>query len=122
MIEKNITDLSQFQTVQGEALTVLQLLPGSESPETSVALIFLHGRNEKVRNLESNTKYSVIAGTGCFVLWNGEIPEIRRVKAGDTVCIPRGMFYQDVGHMLMVSINSPAFDSNKVEVAGVLVR
>ena len=72
MVEKNIIDLSQFETIQKRVITVLKLLPGEESPDTSVALIYLHGRNEKVKNLESNAKYSVIAGSGCFVLWNGE--------------------------------------------------
>jgi hypothetical protein len=115
MIEKNITSLNQFATIQSDATTVLQLLPGKESPETSIALIYLHGRNSRVRNLESNAKYSVIAGKGTFVLWNDAIPEFRKVKKGDTVFIPRGTFYQDIGKMLMVSVNSPAFDPEKVE-------
>jgi len=115
MLEKRIDSLDQIGVFHKEPLTVLQLLPGGESPDMSLALIAINGVNEKVRNLESNATYMLLAGNVCFILWEGDESVVVSLAAGDSVHIPAGKWYQDIGRGIMVSKNHKAFDATKVE-------
>lgn len=116
-VEKTIISQEQFPTFNNGPLTVGQLLSGSESPERSIAVIHLNGENHRVKNGESNAIYMVIGGVGYFTIWNSDCPEVRVVRTGDSIKIPAGTPYKDVGvNLLMVSMNCPAFDARKVIV------
>lgn len=109
--------LDKHETIKNGPLTIYQLLPRSESPEMSIALIRLSGINQRVKNLESTARYYIILGEACFLTWNGEGYKLHEVKAGNFIEIPSGIPYQDIGRdVLMISINHPAFDPGKVEV------
>lgn len=117
MIEKVFTSLEEMRAFHGEdgVLSVLNLISGDEFPEMSLALIGLNGINRRVRNLESNATYSLLVGNVCFILWDGDEHTIVELKAGESVRIPAGRWYQDVGRGVMVSKNHKAFDHAKVE-------
>ncbi len=102
-------------SVDSAALTVYSLLGAPESPDMSLALIFLHGGNRKVRNLESDARYMVLMGTALFILLGEQGNEVREVVAGESIKILAGQWYQDVGHAAMVSLNHEAFNPAKVE-------
>jgi mannose-6-phosphate isomerase-like protein (cupin superfamily) len=90
-------------------LEVTALLPNAG--EFSVARVDVSGENRRLRNTKSDSAYSVIGGTGMFILDGREIP----VGAGDLVFIPRGHVYQDKGQLQLLSVNTPPFDATAIE-------
>lgn len=108
---------SAVPDVDNGVLTVYRLLGLPESPELSLALIFLHSLNNQVVNNASEAKYFCLGGIGYFNLWNGGYPETRIVRPGDTVTIQSGTLYQDIGaDLVMVSLNHPAYDPSQVKI------
>ncbi len=96
-------------------LTVEQVISSQDAPDVSVAKIELDGTNSKVKNTKVFATYSIVAGTGYFLVWNGQDCELKEVEAGDIMRIPAGTPYQDMGKMTMICINYPAFNPEQVE-------
>lgn len=95
-------------------LTVVEYLNRHNSPDISVAEIFLKGENRAVSNPDSDAAYCVMGGEGVFKVWYREGFEYIQVKKGDIVYIPRGTTYQDIGNDLhMVSVMEPALDPDR---------
>jgi hypothetical protein len=92
-------------------LTVWRLLSDGER---SLALIYLKGKNRRVANQESTARYMIISGAGTFTIGDGESQVIQRVEKGSVVTIPPNTPYQDEGEILMVSMNKPPFNPEKV--------
>jgi len=82
----------------------------------SIALIRLNGINKKVCNQGSQVRYYILAGEGHFILWREDGTHyLRKVSSGAYVEIPRSTPYQDIGRMVMISINHPAYNPDEVK-------
>ena len=102
-------------SVNNAALTVYRLMGRPNSQDMSLGLIFLHGTNDRVRNLESEAQYMVVAGMALFVVATEGGNEVHELLAGQSVKILAGQWYQDIGHAAMVSLNHEAFNPETVE-------
>ena len=88
---------------------VKELFAG-DSPSISVARITLDGENEANKNTGSDMFYYVVEGEGKFII-DGQTHE---VSAGSLVCIPKGITYQDMGKLTMISLALPKFNQEDV--------
>lgn len=81
----------------------------------SVALIELDGTNNVVINLDSDTTYEVLDGSGSFqIIYDQTTWEERTVKPGDVVRVPKGASYQDIGNLVMLATCEPPLNPDAV--------
>lgn len=94
-----------------DALTVYHLVGRPETKTFSISLIVVNGINTRSMNGTTEAKYMVVGGVGYFTIWDGSYPRTVVARPGDTVRIPEGVMYQDVGaDLVMICMNHPAFD------------
>jgi mannose-6-phosphate isomerase-like protein (cupin superfamily) len=74
--------------------------------DLSVTRVRLEGRHRRLRTDRSTRVYHVVDGEATFVLGDGDPFAI---GAGDTVVVPRGVFYELWGAITYLVINGPAF-------------
>jgi mannose-6-phosphate isomerase-like protein (cupin superfamily) len=97
-------------------IDVKELLTAETTPDMSVAVIRVHGKNEVARNALCDAAYLILNGGGTFTFVTANDQRTEDfVRAGDLVYIPKGLFYQSSGMMTMVSFFTPAFDQEQVE-------
>jgi mannose-6-phosphate isomerase-like protein (cupin superfamily) len=115
-IEKTYGTGDELVPIINQPLIVWNLVSKPESPDMSIALIFLNGANRKITN-GSDARYFVLSGKGTFFVWHmSEEATVLPVKEGDIIRIPSGVPYRDEGKMVMISINNPAYDPSSIEV------
>jgi mannose-6-phosphate isomerase-like protein (cupin superfamily) len=119
VIDKKITSVEQLNVSHNDPLTVLHLLTSEDTSDRSIALILITGENHLITNAAEAT-YIILAGDGYFTIGKGDQAKTRAVKNGDMVRIPAGIPYKDSvdngKHMLMLCMNHPAYDPNKITV------
>ena len=80
-------------------------------PDASLAYIALRGANQYVINHGSTTIYEVLSGNGTMVV-DGVAHVLRE---GASIEAPKGVPYQDFGHVDMLATSTPPFDISMVE-------
>jgi len=109
-MQASVIKYSQTDQQTTGILKVKTLLNSSQNELLSIAVIEIHGKNRRVKNVISDTYYFVISGQGTFHLNHKET----KVVTGDLVILPKGTIYQDSGEMKLLAISSPRFKPDNV--------
>ncbi|MCT4553042.1 MAG: cupin domain-containing protein [Alphaproteobacteria bacterium] len=79
------------------------------SKNASLAISELNGEHGKTKNIESDRIYFVLKGSGKFIIDNKEI----EIKKGDSLFIKKDTWYNIIGNMELILINTPSFNFTK---------
>lgn len=114
-IESGLVGKIDAPLITSGALKIQELLATPKFPEASIARVEINGKNELVRNTNSNAFYYIEEGLGVFSLETDGTMQDSEVKKGDLALVRQGTAFQDRGNMSMLAIYLPAFNVGQVE-------